>query len=76
MPNTSHSVVAKCLDKMAAVVLDDEVVVVAHDDERLPNDEGQPDNHVAPPRSKLTLHKPGYRGIYFLFCLEGTEFFF
>ena len=56
---------------MAAVVLDDEVVVVAHDDERLANDEGQPDNHVAPPRSKLALDKPDDRGIYFPFCLEG-----
>ena len=55
---------------MAAVVLDDEVVVVAHDDERLANDEGQPDNHVAPPRSKLALDKPGDRNIYFPFCLE------
>ncbi len=50
-----HAAVA--VDELLAVVLDDVVVVVHHDGERLADDDGQPHAHVARARTHARLQQ-------------------
>jgi hypothetical protein len=47
---------SKIFNELLSIVFDDEVVVVHHDAEGLADDEGHPDEKVAPSLAPLVLH--------------------